>query len=280
VRSIPYVGIRALSRIGARTTLIRAVLAIALIALVLAAAAAARHPQPTAKPFLAPDARGMVVLDLSASISSDVQSRIGTTLSKLVAQGGSYGLVVFSGSAYEALPPGTPASVLQPMIRYFTLGKTQVPGEAAVFPTNPWTNSFTNATEISQGLDLARRILAAGKVAHPSVVLISDLQDDSNDQTKLSTVLNDYRHDGIRTSLVTLNAAPGDERYFLRELGSATKLLPASLPGKHPISTPRTSLATWLEIFTAIVAVLLAVNELRAARLRWGTSAAEEVTAR
>jgi hypothetical protein len=275
MRSIPYVGIRVLASIAARTMLIRAVLAIALVALVIAAAAAARHPQPTAQPFLAKDARGMVVLDLSASISSDTYSRIGQTLQELVKRGGRYGLVVFSGTAYEALPPGSPASALEPMVRYFALSAAPLPGEQASYPVNPWSNSFTGTTEISAGLGLAGDILAAAKVKHPSVVLISDLADDPNDQTRLSFVLTDYRRLGIQTKVVSLNAAPGDLQYFQKELGNATKILPAQLPGSHPVAAPRTSYAHWLMILTVVVALLLAMNELRAARLRWGTSAEE-----
>ena len=61
------------------------------------------------------------MLDVSASISADTYSRIGATLSSLARSGGRYGLVVFSDQAYEALPPGTPASDLRPLVRYFTL---------------------------------------------------------------------------------------------------------------------------------------------------------------
>src|ERR1700674_3002253 len=158
---VPYTGAQGLARVAARTMVARVVLAVALLDLVLAAAAAARHPQLDKQPLLPSTAGGTIVLDLSASISTDTYSRIGLTLTDLVAGGGRYGLVVFSSSAYEALPPGTPASALKPLIRYFTLPKQVVAGEQPTFPTNPWTNSFTQGTQISKGLELARQIEVA-----------------------------------------------------------------------------------------------------------------------
>src|SRR5258708_35838569 len=108
----------------------------------------------------------MIVLGLPPCLASDPCSRIGESLPELVAKGGRYGLVVFSSTAYEALPPGTPASALKPLIRYFTLPTQVVAGEQPTFPTNPWTNSFTGGTHISQGLQLARAIRIA-KAARP-----------------------------------------------------------------------------------------------------------------
>ncbi len=137
---IPYTGAQTLARIAARTIVARVVLSVALVALVLAAAAAARHPQLNKQPLVSPKAGGVVVLDLSASISSDTYSRIGQSLRELVARGGRYGLVVFSTAAYEALPAGTPASALAPLVRYFTLPSQAVPGEQPTYPTNPWTD--------------------------------------------------------------------------------------------------------------------------------------------
>ena len=168
MRAFPVPGARSFSRIARRTALIRGALAFALVVLVLLVAAAARHPgvrQPSSLPVHSGD---MIVLDLSASISSDTFSRIGETLRKLVATGGRYGLVVFSSVAYEALPPGTPASALRPLIPYFTLPARTAPGTAPALPTNPWTLSFSRGTRISAGLDLAHRILVADHLPRPA----------------------------------------------------------------------------------------------------------------
>ena len=272
---VPYSGSQTLARIAARTMLARVVLGVALIALVLVAAAAARHPQLDKQPLLSSKAGGMVVLDLSASISSDTYSRIGQSLTEFAARGGRYGLVIFSSTAYEALPPGTPASALKPLIRYFTLPKQVAAGEQPTFPVNPWTNSFTGGTQISRGLELARQIEIASGARDPAVVLISDLADDPNDQQRLPGVIQAYHRNGIELRVVALNAAPTDEDYFKRLLGTAAGISHASLPGEHPsaAAAPKASFPTSLVILAIAVASLLAANELRSARLRWGGGA-------
>jgi hypothetical protein len=273
--SIPFTGAHALARIAARTMVARVVLALVLVGLVLAAAASARHPQLDKQPLLSSKAGGMIVLDLSASISADTFSRIGESLHELVARGGRYGLVVFSGVAYEALPPGTPASALRPLIRYFTLPTNIAAGEQPTYPTNPWTHSFTAGTQISRGLDLARQIELDSGAQHPAVVLISDLADDPNDVQRLTGVLLGYRAAGIKLRVIALNAAPNDQAYFARLIGSATSIIPASLPGEHPsaVAPPHASFPWWLVYFTVFVALLLGLNEVRSARLRWGGAA-------
>src|SRR6185437_4165768 len=84
--SIPYAGAGVFARLAARTLLVRVVLWVALAALIVATALAARHPRSSAPPFLAPSAGGVIVLDLSASITSDTYSRIHQTLQQLVAR--------------------------------------------------------------------------------------------------------------------------------------------------------------------------------------------------
>ena len=104
--AIPLANAARLARVARRTAIARALLAGLLVALVVAAAAAARNPDLRQQAFVPEGSSGIVVLDLSASISTDTYERIGTTLSELASGGGSYGLVVFSDTAYEALPPG------------------------------------------------------------------------------------------------------------------------------------------------------------------------------
>ena len=270
--SVPYAGVPALAKVAARTMVARVVLGVALLALVLAAAAAARHPQLNKQPLLSPSAGGVIVLDLSASISSDTYSRIGQSLRDLVARGGRYGLVVFSSVAYEALPPGTPASALEPLVRYFTLPTQVVPGEQPTYPTNPWTASFTGGTSISLGLELAREIEVANGAKHPAVVLISDLADDPTDQQRLPGVFQAYHREGIGLRVIALNAAPNDAAYFARLIGTASAIIPAALPGAHPSAgaAPHASFPIWLVVLAVAVASLLAANEVRSARLRWG----------
>jgi len=112
VKAIPLAHARSISRIARRTALVRRTLSAALVVLVLLAAATSRHPGVQQAQALTVHSGDMIVLDLSASISSDTFSRIGETLRRLVETRGRYGLVVFSNVAYEALPPGTPALAL------------------------------------------------------------------------------------------------------------------------------------------------------------------------
>ena len=272
MRAIPYVGVDAFRALAARTALVRGVLAIALVALVAAAALSVRSPHAQAQPFLPPAAGGVVVLDLSASITADTYSRIHNTLEQLVARGGRYGLVVFSNVAYEALPPGTPASARAPLARYFSVPAHVAPGEQPTFPVNPWTATFTSGTAISAGLDLARTIEHEHRVRHPAVVLVSDLADDPNDVQRLAAVLGEYRAEKIRLRVIALDAAPSDQAFFERLVGRASAIIPAGLSPGGRVRAPRTSFPVWLAVLAVAAAALLGVNELRSARLRWGAA--------
>jgi hypothetical protein len=272
VSAVPYTGAQALARAAARTTVARVVLALALIALVLLTALAARHPRLDKHPLLPANAGGIVVLDLSASISEDTYSRIGQELQKLVDAGGRYGLVVFSSNAYEALPPGSPASELKPLIRYFVLPKQVNPGEQPSYVRNPWTKSFTGGTQIARGLDLALQIEMSSHARHPAVVLISDLQDDESDASRLNAVFTAYQHFcGKCLYVVPLNATESDlQRYS--SVAVKTLQTPGFTAGAPRSSPVHTSFPTLLVVLTAVVALLLGLNEIRSARLRWGGS--------
>jgi hypothetical protein len=276
MKAIPFARVRALAHAAARTALVRALLAAVLVALVLAAATVARRPRlsESEQPFVPPSSAGIVVLDLSASISSDTYSRIGETLRQLVARGGRYGLVVFSDIAYEALPPGSPAAALAPLERYFTLPAQTAPGVAPTFPTNPWSASFTGGTRISAGLELARSIVIADRIRRPAVVLVSDRADDPQDRQRLAAILLAYRRDGMRLRVVALNPAPDDADFFGRLLGTATAILPSRLPGEtgYRATATKAGFPLWLVLAAAAAAVLLALNEIWAARLRWGVA--------
>jgi len=261
-----------LAGLAARTAIVRVALAIVLVGAVVAAVLVARRPHVERQPFVAPEAGGIVVLDMSASITSDTYDRIHRTLQELVARGGRYGLVLFSNVAYEALPPGTPASALEPLVRYFAVPPQTAPGEQPALPVNPWTASFTSGTSIAAGLDLARRIELASRVRHPAVVLVSDLADDPNDIQRLTAVLTQYRAQRIRLRVIGLNAAPNDEAYFARLIGTGDAIIPAgtSESGRPAPGAPRASFPVGLALLAILVAALLAANELNSARLRWG----------
>jgi hypothetical protein len=189
-----------------RTTAVRLALALAAVALCVLALLAARGS--TARPGLLPaDADNVVVLDLSASISTDTFARIASTLDELARSPGRAGLVVFSSTAYEALPPGTPVRELGSLARYFRATKPG-PGYAATYPPNPWTDAFSSGTSLSAGLRRAADV--ARGLGRPTVVLVSDLDDDPQDWARVRPVAATYRRLGLPLRIVSLNAAPRD----------------------------------------------------------------------
>lgn len=272
---MPFTGARALARIARRTAAVRLLLAAALVALVLLAAAAARHPQVAHQSSLPVRSGDVIALDLSASISSDTFNRIGETLRKLVSTGGRYGLVVFSNVAYEALPPGSPASALRPLIRYFTLPAQTAAGTAPTYPTNPWSTSFSSGTRISAGLDLAHRLIVENHLKRAAVVLISDLADDPEDTQRLNQVATaEYGRGRTPLRVIALNASPDDAAYFSSLTSAAIAQTPA--PAAHPsppAATPPSAFPLLLVIAICVVAVALGAYELWSARLRWGAPA-------
>ncbi len=269
--SIPYAQARVFRAVAARAALVRRALLALLVVLLVAAALVVRQPHAGKQPLLPPKAGGVVVLDLSASITSDTYSRIHESLQQLVERGGRYGLVLFSTVAYEALPPGTPASALEPIARYFVVPTNVVRGEQPTFPKNPWSDSFTQGTEISNGLDLARSIEFAKGIKQPAVLLISDLADDPNDFQRLNTVLNEYQVEHIKLRVIALNADPSDLARFRSLVGKATSIVPAGLSSNQAAPPPPgTAFPVWLIVIAAVVALLLALVEVREARLDWG----------
>jgi hypothetical protein len=270
---IPLSDIRELGPAWRRTTVIRVVLAAALVGLILVTALLSSRPTTRPPLQLLPRAsNAIVVLDLSASISSDTFNRIGETLDQLAATNGRYGLVVFSDVAYQALPPGTPSAQLVPFARYFKVPDQQAPGLAPALPVNPWTRSFSAGTRISAGLGLALQVIHAQRLAHPGVILISDLNDDQGDLTNLASSALAYRQEGIGLRIVALNPSPDDQHRFETLLGNATQITNAQLPGSR--TEPQGArFPVVLGLLVAAVALALAANELVSARLTWRPAA-------
>jgi hypothetical protein len=264
---VPLADFGRLGRARRRTSLVRAALAAALVGLVVATAIVAMRPQARTLRFLPHGATGIVVLDLSASISTDTYQRIGTTLRELARTNGRYGLVVFSDVAYQALPPGTPSAELKPYARYFTLPPTRN-GFLPQFPVNPWTNSFSGGTRIAAGLGLALRIIRGEGVKNPAVVLVSDLDDDPGDLKNLAGVALAYRQENIPVRVVALDPQPKDQALFGRLLERAATVEQARLPGERA-QTTGAAVPPVLAALAALAALALAANELWGARLTW-----------
>lgn len=251
-----------------RTFAVRQLLALVCIAAVVAFVLFSRHPHTQTIVPLPAGAKTVLVLDLSASISSDTFSRIGGTLAALSRSGTSFGLVVFSDQAYEAMPPGTPSADLAPFVRYFTLPQQKTPGFAPSFPVNPWGATFTGGTKISAGLDLAHSIAVQG--THPAtVVLVSDLDDDPGDVPRLASVLLAYRRDHVPVRIVGLNPSPDNVALFDKLLSPAPVVAQAPTLAEAPPHdvTP----FPWALVILGLVAAgMVTLLIVWAPRLEWG----------
>jgi hypothetical protein len=268
VTSIPLADYQALAPVARRTLFVRIGLAAGLSGLVVAAVVVSRHPHTQTIVALPPHSSAIVVLDVSASISADTYSRIGATLSSLARSGGRYGLVVFSDQAYEALPPGTGARDLAPLVRYFTLPPARGPGFTQSFPPNPWQRVFSAGTKVSAGLELAHQIAFEDRLSRPIAILVSDLDDDPEDLPRLVTIMLALKRDHIPLRIVGLNPSSQDVALFKRLTGGTQIVRAGTLqPGPQPRNHtpfPRTLFALALA-----VALVIAVHELWGPRLEW-----------
>ena len=265
--SIPLADAAALRPASRLAAAVRVALAAVAVGATVAFLIVSRHPHTQTIAGLPHDSSTVVVLDLSASISSDTYSRIGGTLAGISHGDGRIGLVVFSDIAYEALPPGLPASSLSPLVRYFTLPAQTQPGFAPAFPPNPWTSTFSAGTKISAGMELAHTIATAQR-QRPGVVLVSDLDDDPDDLGRLATVLSAFRRDHVPVRVVGLNAAPEDVALFRRLLGPDVTVAQAPTVEAVP-SHDVTAFPVALLVLALLAAALLALREAWSPRLEW-----------
>ena len=252
-----------LSGVIRRTHVVRAALAIGALALVLAAAASAREPKTSERALVPPDRIGVVVLDLSLSITDDDYATIRRTLRRLVEEKASIGLVVFSDVPYELLPPGTPADELKPVTRLLVaprLGPVQ----------NPWTQTFRAGTRISSALELAKSILERDEVASGSILLVSDLETAPDDVPALVRTIVELKRADVTLRVVPL--APSSDALSLFQgllqkdaIAGFTSRAPdgsTAEPGATGVATP-----TLFLVLGVLAFALLAAHELFAGRI-------------
>jgi von Willebrand factor type A domain len=258
--SIPFGETAALARPERRTLAVRVVLAAALAGALAAAWFAA---QPGGKHAgLLPSGRSPIVaIDMSWSVSYDNYAQIEQTLLDLAGSGRRIGLVLFSDIAYEALPPGTPASELRPYLRFF----------ASRGVRNPWGDAFSGGTRIWSALDLAHRMLERDRISNGSVVLISDLADAPNDRPQLGQTLASFARDSIPIKIVGLDPTPEDADLFRGALahggGSVTTL---DTVEQHPRRSRSAAFPVALVAAAAALALLLGLNEHALSALSFG----------
>jgi hypothetical protein len=250
-----------------RTGTIRIVLALALAATIAllfdvsksaGAGRAAVFPQGTCT--------GVVALDMSASISGQTYARVATTLRGIVNANESIGLVMFSDTAYELLPPNSPPAALQEFIPFFT--PIRYYGPTPIFGQTPW-DTFMGGTQIALGLDEARIALRRAGIKCGAILLVSDLDDSNADQGRLEQEALLLRSKHIPVRIVPLFAATDNLHLFGALFGNKAFVDPSVFTHtakRHaePVRAP----SPWLLILLGTILVfLLAGNERWNARL-------------
>ena len=255
----------AMRRVARRTRLVRVVLVIGAIALLAAAAASARGREGGKASGL-PGASGIVVMDLSLSIGPQDYRTIRATLRRLISADGSLGVVMFSDVPYEMLPPGTPATELEPVLRLL-VPRERPNGELAL-PANPWTQSFSAGTRISSALELAQSMLGRDGIRHGTVLLLSDLVTAPEDVPRVARTLQALQDAGTSVKVVPLTPLKDGRTIFEGLLGKQALIPPSRIASSQPLPTHASSgLPIALLLLGALVLVVLAAHERFAGRL-------------
>ena len=253
----------ALDPVARRTRLVWLVLAGALVLALLAFALRTRV-EPRAASILPPHSSGVIVIDLSSSTRS-ASKRIASALLGLVGEGRQFGLVVFSDTAYEALPPSAPVESLRDWLRLFAHDPPA---------SYPWTPSFSGGTWISSGLVTARRILRRDGIVNGHVILISDLVDGPSDLPNLQSVVAQYQREQIALTVIAVrpasaSASGGTLNSFLQD-PNATFVERAAVRTVEPgqLGSTRADRALLIALI-GLIGLLAAVHELALHPFSW-----------
>ena len=259
--------LRRIGGLAGRTTVVRVVLALALVATLAGAALSARSAGSGRAAVLPQGATtGVVALDMSASIAGPVYERVATMLKGIVSANQSIGLVMFSDVAYELLPPNSPPGALLQFVPYFN--PTRVVNGTPLFGQSPW-DQFSGGTRIGSGLKVAAQALARGHVKHGSILLVSDLDDSSADAEPLIAEALALKHAHIPVRIVPLFAEPQNKALFASIFGQNAFVSPSAFThraGRQVQSIAATSAWALLGL-AALLVLLLAANERLNARL-------------
>jgi von Willebrand factor type A domain len=251
-----------------RTTAARIALVLALAA-ALAGAIFLASSAGSGRAALLPEGvkTGVVVVDMSGSVSGVPFERVATVVRDFAAVNQAMGLVMFSDTAYELLPPNSPASTLLEFERFFD--PQAVTGGGLSFGVTPW-NQFSAGTRISAGLRMGRQALQRAHVTHGSLLLISDLNDSSADEEPLVAEALALKKSHIPVRIVPVLAAPADVRIFASLFGWNVFVSPSTYrtTATNNVQPIATSWPWALLAVGALLVGLLAANELFNTRLR------------
>ena len=265
--AIPLSDARRLRRTARRTRVVQLVALVAVLGAAAWLVVAALRIDRTTTAFAPADTTAIVVLDVSASISSETYGRILAALDRLADSNGRYGLVLFSDTAYLALPPGTAASELRPFMRFFRVPR-RTGGGLPDPPRSPWRDTFSAGTRISTGLERALGEIRDRRLERPVVVLVSDLDDSTTDLDRLRNVALAYRRAGIPLHVVGLNPAPEDAN-LIRTLIAESGDLVAAPTRETASSRFLAGRASGVALATVALALGLALLLVVTQRVRW-----------
>jgi hypothetical protein len=262
-----------LSRAGARTTVVRGALTLALAGTLAAAVLTARSAGSGRAAVLPQGvSTAVVALDLSASIAGSTYQRVAATLKGIVSANQSIGLVMFSDVAYELLPPNSPPGALLQFLRFFN--PVRVIGGTPMFGRSPW-DQFSGGTRVSRGLVTAQSALRRAHVRHGAILLVSDLDDSTSDEEPLVAEALALRRAHIPVRIVPLFASPDNVRIFATLFGDNAFVDPQAFTHRAGRTVqPIAAAAPWgLLALGLLLVLLLAGNERLNARLRLGAAA-------
>ena len=288
----------------------RMVLAVAALCFLLGAALTALR-LPTKNEVLANQRSGMIVLDVSRSINATKMNDIRNLLIHFSAPSQRVGLVFFSDTAYELLPPGSPGSALQPFVRFFSLHHVAPGSKKLHLIRTPWDDNFRGGTQVSKGLEIARRalqdlkeylngshqfngIIALDVMRPPPaaltpnqkiidalpVLLASDLDNFTDDLPKVGDEITALRRAHLPLHIFAVDPTANDRQLFVRLAGtraflSVQSLGHAALRQAKEAAVPSTVSAVLIG-FAIVLLAVLGLNELWCGRLDVPAAAAEE----
>jgi hypothetical protein len=238
------------------------VLAAAAVGALLATVASARSLDTQRHTIVPSGSTGVIVVDVSLSIANSYGD-VRRSLRNVMSGDSPIGLVVFSDVAYELLPPGTPASELEPVLAVLTPTKR---GD----PPTPWTTSFRGGTRISDALELAGRMLTRQHVEEGSIVLISDLQTAPDDVAALTRTVDGLKSRGVAVRVVPIGALSDGRLLFTRLLGEEAFSEPTRTIDNEPNplrSADSAGLPIGLVTLATLFFLALAAHERYASRL-------------
>jgi hypothetical protein len=270
--AIPVADVAALHGPWRRTTVVRLGLAALLVTALAATLLAARALEPSKAAFLPRGTSGVIVLDVSLSVTDPTFRRIHNAIQMLANGEDPAGFVAFSDVAYELLPPGSPPEELKPLLRYFKALPERDPTDPldVRYPANPWAAGFSAGTKISGGLRLGKEILEREGIENGSILLVSDLDTAPSDESSLTQVLADVESDGIDLHVVPLFPQPADRAFFVEALGEEALITPPQLAARNRARAEASLLGanpSLLALLGGAVLLLLAVNEWWGARV-------------